>query len=147
MNKYWRVNSVHPMFARVKYLVIMELTITTLFARVFVMSHQMSCCWFLCLSGGLARGLLETNRTYQQLCCFIPTAPVNYQSNSIITDSDTRAARILQNPTIHSRDLLNQVKGNHLDWVHSDQMDSRDDQAEEAGPVEAELSRGQESQN
>jgi hypothetical protein len=30
-----------PTFVRVKYLVIMELTITTLFSQVFVMRHQM----------------------------------------------------------------------------------------------------------
>jgi hypothetical protein len=34
-------------FARVQYLVIMELMIATLFAQVFVMRHQMSSCQFL----------------------------------------------------------------------------------------------------
>jgi hypothetical protein len=33
------LNCDRPMFARVKYLVITELTITTLFAQVFVMRH------------------------------------------------------------------------------------------------------------
>jgi hypothetical protein len=33
-----------------------------------------------------------------------------------------RVAGILQVPTMHSREILLQAKGNHLDRVHSDQM-------------------------
>jgi hypothetical protein len=76
------MNGDRPMFARVKYLVITELTIATMFAQVFVMRHHMSCCQFLCFS---TYGLLKNHRTPQQLCCFILTAPVQYQSSSIIT--------------------------------------------------------------
>jgi hypothetical protein len=71
-----------PVFARVKYYVIMELAIATLFAQVFVMRHQMSCCRFLCFSSGFTCGLLKNHRTPQQICCFIPTAPVQYQQVS-----------------------------------------------------------------
>ncbi len=70
------------MFARVKYLLIMKLTTAILFAQVFVMKHQMSCCRFHCFSSGLTCGLLKNYRIPQQLCCFIPTAPVQYQSFS-----------------------------------------------------------------
>ncbi len=61
----------HPMFVRVKYLVITELTVATLFAQMFVMRHQMSCCRFLCFSSGLTCDLLKNHRTPLQLCCFI----------------------------------------------------------------------------
>ncbi len=40
---------------------------------------------FLCFSSGLTCGLLKNHRTPQLLCCFIPTAQVQYQSSSIIT--------------------------------------------------------------
>jgi hypothetical protein len=50
-------------FARVKYLMITELTIATLFAQVFVMRHQMSCCQFLCFSSELTCGLFKNNKT------------------------------------------------------------------------------------
>ncbi len=43
------MNGDHPVFARVEYLVITELTIATLFALVFVMRHQLSCCRFFAL--------------------------------------------------------------------------------------------------
>ncbi len=33
-----------------------------------------------------------------------------------------RVAEILQVPTMHSRDILHQTKGDHLDRVHSDRM-------------------------
>jgi hypothetical protein len=37
-------------------------------------------------------------------------------------DSVMRVAGILWVPTMHSRDILLQAKGDHLDRVHSDQM-------------------------
>jgi hypothetical protein len=51
---------------------------------LLVMRHQMSCCRFLCISSRLPRGLLENQRIPQQLCCFVPTTPVQSQSSSII---------------------------------------------------------------
>jgi hypothetical protein len=72
------------MFARVKYCEITEVTIATLFARVFVMRHQMSCCRFLCLSSGSLCGLLETHRIPSTfVASYQPTQW--YQSSSIIT--------------------------------------------------------------
>ncbi len=71
-------------FARVKYLAITELTIATLFALVFVMRHQMSCCRFLYFFSGPTCGFLKKPQNPQQLCCFITIAPVQYQSSSII---------------------------------------------------------------
>jgi hypothetical protein len=68
------------MLARVKYLVITELTIATLFAWMFVMRHQMSCYRFLCFSSGLTCGLLK-----KQYIEPPAAAPVQYQSGSIIT--------------------------------------------------------------
>jgi hypothetical protein len=44
------MTSVH--FIWVKYLVITELTIATLFAQVLVVMHQISCRQFLCFSAG-----------------------------------------------------------------------------------------------
>ncbi len=60
-----------------------ELTIATLFARVLVMRHQMSCCQFLSFSSGLTHSLLKNHRNPQQLCCLIPITPVQYQLSSI----------------------------------------------------------------
>jgi hypothetical protein len=57
-----------------------ELTIATLFALVFVVRHQMTCCRFLCFFIGLTCGLLKNPKPPS----LIPTAPVQYQSNSII---------------------------------------------------------------
>ncbi len=75
MEKQLRVNGGRPMFARVEYLVITELTIATVFAQVFVMRHQIH----------------------------------NYN------DSVTKVARRLWVPTMRSRDILLQAKGDHLD--------------------------------
>ncbi len=83
-NKHWRVSG-RPMFAKVKYLVITELISANLSAWVFVMRRQMSCSRFLCFSSGFPCGLLKNQRTPQQLCCSIPTTPMQFQSSSIIT--------------------------------------------------------------
>ncbi len=64
---------------------ITDLTIATLFSRVFVVKHQTTCYQFICFSIGLTPDLLKNHRTPQQLCCLIPNAPVQYQSSSIIT--------------------------------------------------------------
>jgi hypothetical protein len=46
------VNSDYPMLARVRYLVITELAIATLFAHVFVMRHQCHAVGFFAFPGG-----------------------------------------------------------------------------------------------
>jgi hypothetical protein len=59
-----------------------------------------------------------------------------------------RVAGILRVPTMHSRDILFQAKGDHLDRVHSDQMVLEMIRlGREASPVEQQLSGGQEFQN
>jgi hypothetical protein len=87
------------MFGRVEYLVITELTIATLFAWVFVLRHQMSCCRFLYFSSWLTCGLLKNHRTLQQLCCFIPLAPPPPSAVQVkfhnYNDSVTKVARRL----------------------------------------------------
>ncbi len=75
----WRLNHDRPMFVRVKYLEITELTIATLFAQVFVMRHQTSCCRFFAFPAGSLVASWKTIEPPPQLCCFIPTAPVQYQ--------------------------------------------------------------------
>ncbi len=121
--KGWRVNGDHPIFVRVIYLVIMELTIATLFAQVFVMRHQMSCCRFLCFSSGFTSALLETHRNPLEALLLqinrpsaVPVKSPNYNH------SVTWVARILQVPTMRSRDILLHAKRDHLDRVHSDQI-------------------------
>ncbi len=109
-----------PIFARAKYLVIMELTIATLFARVLVTRHQMSCCQFFYFSSGLTCGLLKTIEPPSSFVANSPSAvPVIFHNYN---DSATSVARRLQVPTMRSRDILLQAKGDHLDRVHSDQM-------------------------
>jgi hypothetical protein len=80
----WRANVDRPTFARVKYLVIMELTITSLFAQVFVMRHHMSCCRFPSFPTGSLLAFWNPKKPPAAL--LLPTnGPVQYQSNSIIT--------------------------------------------------------------
>ncbi len=91
-----RLNVDCPMFARVKYLVIMKLIISTLFAQVFVMRHQMSCCGFFFFSSGLTCGLLKSHRTPHAallLHTILPSAvPVEFHNYN---DIFTRVARRL----------------------------------------------------
>jgi hypothetical protein len=65
-------------------------------------------------------------------------------------DSVVREAGILRGgrvPTMRSRDVLLQAQGGSS-WLSPLSLDgSRDDKAGEAGPVELQLSGGQESQN
>jgi hypothetical protein len=61
-------------------------------------------------------------------------------------DSVMRVAWILWVPTMLSRDILLQVKVDHLGRVHSDQM-VLEMIRQGAGPVDQQLSRGQVSQN
>jgi hypothetical protein len=94
----------------------------------------MSCCRFLCFYSRLTCGLLKKHRTPQQLCCFIPTAPVQYQLSSLITMIVSREQLgYFGFSTKHSRDILLQAKGDYLP-LRSD--GSRDDQAGEAGTLE-----------
>ncbi len=114
----WRLNQDRPMFVRVKYLLIMELTIATLFAKVFVMRHQMSCCRFLCFSNGL----LKNHRTPSSFVASYqrPSAvPVEFHN---CNDRVTKVAGKLQVPTMCSGDILLQARGDHLGQIHSDQM-------------------------
>jgi hypothetical protein len=60
--------------------VITELTIAALFAQVFVVRHLMTCCRFLSFFIGLTCGLLKNHKPPS----LKPTAPVQYQSSSII---------------------------------------------------------------
>ncbi len=117
----WKAKVDRPTFPRVKYIMITVLTIATLFASMFVRRHQMSCCMFPSFPAGsiVAFG---TQRTLQQLCCFLPphsAVQVEFFNNK---DSFLRAAEILRAPTMCSRDILQQAKGDHLDWVHSVQL-------------------------
>jgi hypothetical protein len=120
------VSGDRPMCMRVKYLVIMELTIATLFVRVFVMRPKMSCYWFLCFSSRLTCRLLKNHKIPPAallLHTYCPSeVPVKFHNYS---DSLMRVAGKLQVPTMHSRDFLLQAKDG-----------SRDVQAREAGPVE-----------
>ncbi len=105
--------------------VITRLIIANLFARMLVMRQQMSCCWFLCLSSGLTCGLLKNHRTPQQLCCFqtYSNTAVQYQSSCIIAMIVLR-----EKPGDHGfllctqRTFFFKPRGDHLRWVHSDQM-------------------------
>jgi hypothetical protein len=92
----WRLNHDCPMFARVKYLCDYELTVASLFAQIFVVSHQMTCCQFLCLSIGLV--------------AFWKT----------IEPSSFVASRRV--PSMRSKDILLQAKGDQLGLVHSVQI-------------------------
>jgi hypothetical protein len=80
-----RINVDQPTFARVKYLVITELTITTLFSQVFVMRHQMSCCRFPSFSAGSLVAFSNPKKTLAAALLLHANHPVQYQSNSIIT--------------------------------------------------------------
>jgi hypothetical protein len=112
MNKNLKVNVDRPMFARVKYLVIAELKIATLFTQVLVMRHQMSCCWFLCLSSRLTCGFLET---IEHTSSFVALyQPPQCSTSQVHNSSVTRVAGILRAPPICSRDILLQAKGDHL---------------------------------
>ncbi len=68
------------MFARVKYLCDYGLIIATLFARVFVVRHQMTCCRFLCILIGHTCGLLKKKpisfvASYQMFQCNTSQVP------------------------------------------------------------------------
>jgi hypothetical protein len=92
----------------------MEMTIATLFAQVFVMRHQTSCCQFLCFFSGLTCGLWKTEEPPAALLLYTdhPSAvPVEFYSYNYRV---TKVARRLRVPTIRSRDILLQAKGDHL---------------------------------
>ncbi len=110
-------------FVWVKYLVIKELTIVTLFAQVFVMRHQMICCQFLCFSIRLFCGFLKNHKISAAALLLHTNRPsaVPVESHTY-NDSVTRVARRLQVPTMCSRDILLQANGYHLSRVQSDQM-------------------------
>jgi hypothetical protein len=131
----WRLNCDHPMFARVKYLCGMELSIATLFAQMFVVRHQMACCRFLCFPTGLVAFWNPQNPPAALLPYAKQSAAVPVKFHNC-NDSVTRVARRLRVLTMHSKDILLQAKGGSswLSPLRSD--DSRDDQAGEAGPVE-----------
>ncbi len=61
-----------PTVVRVKHLVITELTVTTLFAWVFDMSIRCHAVGFLLFQKAHSWPF-GTQRTLQQLCCFLPT--------------------------------------------------------------------------
>jgi hypothetical protein len=92
----WRLNHDCPKFARVKYLCDYKLTIASLFAQMFVVRHQMTCCQFLCLS----IGLVAFGKTIE---------PSSFVASSRV-------------PSMRSKDILLQAKGDHLGLVHSDQV-------------------------
>jgi hypothetical protein len=122
-----------PTFARVKYLVITQLTTATPFAQVSAMRHQMSCCRFPSFSAGSLVAFSEPEEPSSS--CVASYQPPNAVLVEFHTykDSVMRAAGMLLVPTMCSRDILHQAKGDHLD-LRSD--GSQYDQAEEAGPVE-----------
>ncbi len=124
-------------FAKVKYLVITELTIATLFSQVFVMMQQMSFCQFLYFSSRLICGLLITHRTPPAALLLHtnrPSAvPVKFKNYN---DSVTRVAGRLRVLTMSLRDILLQDKEDHLDQVHAEQMVLKMIRVGEAGPVE-----------
>jgi hypothetical protein len=104
------------MLARVKYLVITELTIATLFARIIVMRHQMSCYRFLCFSSGLTCGLLKKPyicRTPSSSNC--PSAvPVKFHNYN---DSVTRVAgKLWRQPMRLHIGLKNKQKQSANQW-------------------------------
>ncbi len=117
----WRSNGDCPIFARLKYLLIMELTIATLYAWVFVMRHQMPCCWFLFFPVG---SLVASWKTIEPPAALLlhtncsSAVPVQFYNYNYRV---TRVAGRLWVPTVHSRGILLQAKGDHLDRVHSDQ--------------------------
>jgi hypothetical protein len=53
---------------------------------------------------------------------FLEAADILKLNSYHYKDSVMRAAGILRVPTMHSRDILQQAKGDHFDQVHSDQM-------------------------
>jgi hypothetical protein len=112
------------MFVRVKYLVIIELTITTLFALVLVKRHQMSCCRFPSFPAGALVTFWDSKNPPAAFLLLLTTLCSRYQSDVFQNHRDNvkRAARILPVPTMHSMDILQQANQNHLDQVHSDQM-------------------------
>ncbi len=131
----WRAKVDQPSFAGVKYLVITELTIATLFAQVFVMRHQMSCCRFSSLPAGSLVAFWNPKNP-QQLCCFIAT-----------TQCSTSQIQSLQGQCHESshdnRGSYYALKGHSAAGQGGSPWScplgsngSRDDQAGEAGPVE-----------
>ncbi len=114
---------------------ITELTIATLVACVLV--HEASVAVLLnsiffqqAHSRPLGR-IIELPSTPCASCLTFRAVPVESHN---CNDSITRVAGRLRVPTMHSRDILHQAKGDHLGRVHSD--GSREYQAGEAGPVE-----------
>ncbi len=132
----WRLNHDCPMFARVKYLVITELTLATLFAQVFVMRHQMSCCPFLCLSSGLTCSLLKNHRTPYQFFCFVLITPVQYHSTSLNTMIVSQSSRGIMGSYYAFKGYSASSQGGSS-WPSPLRSDgSWYDHAGEAGPVE-----------
>jgi hypothetical protein len=131
----WRAEVDQPTLARVKCLVISELTITTLSAHVFIMRHQISCCRFHSLPAGSlvpfwnpknppAALLLHNNHLVQ------------YQTNSIIKRTVS-----WEKPGYHGFLLCARetfcIKTRGSPWLSPLSSDgSWDDQAGEAGTIE-----------
>ncbi len=61
-------------------------------------------------------------RALQELCCFLPTTKCSTSRIPKLQNSVMRAAGILRVPIMLWRDIPHQAKGDHLDWVHSDQI-------------------------
>jgi hypothetical protein len=122
INKYWNVSGDHAIFARVKYLVILKLTIATLFTQVFVMRHHIFCSWLLCFSSGLTCGLLKNHRTPQQLCCFIPTCQCGTSQVPQLQLLCHKSSREIMGSDYVLKRHSASGQGDHLYWVHTDQM-------------------------
>jgi hypothetical protein len=96
------------------------------FCPCTVRRHQMSCCMFPSFPAGSIVTLWNPKNPPQ---FWHSNFVASYQQHSSVQvefhnnkDSFLRAAEILQAPTMCSRDILQQAKGDHLDRVHSVQM-------------------------
>ncbi len=144
-----RLNHDCPILARVKYL--FDYGIDNCNPVLLVcqfMSYQQSHFLILFSSSRFTHGPLEkpynSTAPYVASCLTSRAVPVEFHNCS---DSVTRVARKLRVPTICSRDILHQAIGGSSWQSPLRPNGSRDNQAGEAGTVEAQLSGGQESQN
>ncbi len=106
--------------------VITELVIATLFARVLVMKHQMTCCRFLCFSIGLVTfwKIIEPPAALLSHIKHSSAVPVEFHIYDAIV---TGVARRLQVPTICSKDICFRPRG--ISWSSPlRSVGSRDDQ-------------------